>query len=143
MEFEKIFASAGIVLLAIIAYSALINSWNTGYGQNVGQTFKPILDDVQTLENTSLFSLSTQAGNNTNTPSGAGTTSTNADLVSRALGILTSLPTLLGLIPALFSDFAMLLFIPAAYVSIATWIFLFSFAILFAYILIIGIRRLL
>ena len=78
-----------------------------------------------------------------NTPSGAGSTSTNADLVSRALSVITAVPTLLGLVPALFSDAGTILGIPSIYVQVAAWIFLFSFAILFAYLLIIGVRRLL
>ena len=143
MEYEKIFSTVGIVLIAVLAYSALLANWNSTYNQNVGSSFQNTYNDVATLSNSSLFTLSTTTANNTNTASGAGTTSVNTDLVSRALSVITVLPTLLGLIPALFNDAAVIFGIPAQYVSVATWIFLFSFAILFAYLLIIGVRRLL
>lgn len=143
MEFEKIFNSVAWLLVFVIAYYGLLGFWNTEYNQNVGASAQNTYSHVQTLANTTLFDLSIGTGNNTNIPSGAGSTSTNADLVSRALSIVTAVPVLIGLVPAIFNDFALILGIPPAYVSIATWGFIFSFSILFAYLLIIGVRRLL
>lgn len=143
MEYEKVFGSVAVVLVGVIAYFSLLGYWNVAYNDDVGTTANATFTHVQTLTQDTLFDLSIDVGNNTNTPSGAGSTSTNTDLVSRALSVITALPTLLGLVPALFQDFALIMGIPSAFVDIATWVFLFSFAILFAYLLIIGVRRLL
>lgn len=135
--------TTGVVLVCIIAIFSFITNWNNTYGQNVGSSFNNTYSDVAVLINTNMFNLSTQVANNTNTQSGAGTTSVNIDLASRALSVITSLGAMLGLIPALFTDGALLLGIPSVYAGIAGWIFIFMFAILFAYLLIIGVRRLL
>lgn len=143
MEFENIFKGVGIVLIGIVAYFSLFVYWNDEYGTTVGSSSNATYQSAQLLAQRNLFNMSINVGNNTNTPSGAGSTSTNADLVSRALSVITAVPTLLGLVPALFSDAGTILGIPSIYVQVGAWIFLFSFAILFAYLLIIGVRRLL
>ena len=143
MEFEKIFASIGVVLIAILAYTAIIGSWSIAYNNNnVGSTFASTYNDAAALSNSTLFSLGIQVGNNTNSQSGAGSTSSSTDIYSRALSIITAVPTLLGLVPALFNDAAVIFGIPATYIGVAAWIFMFTFAILMAYLLIIGVRRL-
>jgi hypothetical protein len=143
MEFENIFRGVALMLVGIIAYFALFVYWNDEYGTNVGYSANSTYSHAQSLAQTNLFDMSINVGNNTNTPSGAGSTSANTDLVSRALSIITTVPILLGLVPALYSDFGSIMGIPSIYVQIGAWVFLFSFAILFAYLLIIGVRRLL
>lgn len=142
MEFEKVFMTLGVCLVAIIAVFSFIGSWNTTYNDNAGNSSSAVYNDVQLLMNTSISALSVQSGNQTITSSGSGSSSTSSDLVSRSLGIITLIPRMLGLIPAIFQDGAYLLGIPEAYVNVAGAVFIFSFAVLFAYLLIIGVRRL-
>lgn len=143
MEFEKVFKSIAVVIVGVIAYFWLIGSWNTAYGQTVGNSSNATYNEVTLLMSTSISQLGVNASNATITPSGGGPATSSADLVSRGLGVITTIPVMLGLIPAIFNDGAYLLGIPQQYVSIASTIFIFLFAILFAYLIIIGVRRLL
>lgn len=142
MEYEKVFATVGFVTIAIIAYFTMMAGFNADYGTSIGESSNATYSKVQTLGTQNLFNVSTAVGNSTDTQSGAGTSNADSDLLRRGLGVLTVLPRLLGLIPAIMQDFAIILGVPSAYVSIASWIFIFSFAILFAYLLIVGVRRL-
>lgn len=143
MEFEKIFQVTAVVLVGLVAFFGLLGFYNNSYGTTAGtgdgaETY----NDVMMLINTTLPSMSTTTANATTPVSGSGSGSASTDLITRAWGIITSVPTFLGLIPALFQDAAIIFVIPPIFVSIATWVFLFSFAMLFCYLLIAGIKRL-
>jgi len=143
MEYENVFKSVGVVLIGVIAYFSLLGFWNLEYGQNVGNSSRATYDHVQSLANSSLFDLGTGSAGNTQTESGAGQDDPNRDLLTRALSVVTAIPELFGLVPALLQDGASILGIPPSYVNIGIYTFLFSAAILFAYLLLIGVRRLL
>lgn len=142
MEFEKVFSTLGILLVAILAFFSFVGGWNTTYSDDAGSSASNTYNGVQETMNSSLNLLSTQSANQTLTESGSGSTSTTADLVGRGLGIITLVPRMLGIVPALLEDFAFLAG-ATGYVNVAVSTFLFSFAILFAYLLIVGVRRLL
>lgn len=143
MEFENIQRGVILVIVGIVAYFTLFGYFNVQYGSALGNSSQNTYDRALSIAQSNAYNTSILVGNNTNTPSGAGSTSTNTDLVSRALSIITAVPMFTGLIPALFADFGDVLGIPSIYVQAASWMFIFSFAILFAYLLIIGVRRLL
>lgn len=143
MEFEKVFTSIGITLIVLIGFFTLIQSWNTSYGTSVGTELNSTYTHIETLTTATMYNMSVTTGNATITSSGGSDDSTQANLVKRSLQIITNIPELLGLVPALFNDFSTLLGIPPIYREIATWLFIFSFVVLFAYLLLIGARRLL
>lgn len=148
MEFENIQRGVILVIVGIVAYFSLFGYYNLEYGSSLGNSSQNTYDRALILAQTNAYNTSILVGNNTNTPSGAGSTSTNTDLVSRSLSIITAVPMFTGLIPALFQDAGEIFGLspngqPSIYVQAASWMFIFSFAILFAYLLIIGVRRLL
>lgn len=143
MEYEKIFATVGILLIGIIAWGMYFQGWNDSYGQSVSSSANETYARMQSLSQSGLFNMSVATSNATITRSGASVGDGNENLISRALTVITSIPTLLGLVPALLQDFALILGVPIAYSNIASWMFIFSFAVLFAYLLLLGVRRLL
>jgi hypothetical protein len=142
MEFQQVFVTASVILVGILGVFGLINFWNVSYGTNVGNTFNSTASHVQTITTSTLGAVSVQVGNSTDTPSGAGAVTTSANLVNRALSILTIIPSIIGLVPAMLQDAAGIMGVPQEYTLIAAWVFIFGFALLFAYLLIVGVRRL-
>lgn len=143
MEFEKVIGAAAIVIVMILAYFTMITDWNVAYTETVGGSENATYSRVQALGESGLFNLSEDMGNATIPGSGAGTGSTTSDLIQRGLRAIVNLPLLLGLIPAMFKDMALIVGIPEAYVNVAVYVFITGFALLFAYLLVIGVRRLL
>jgi hypothetical protein len=143
MDFQQIFTTIAIICVGILAVFGLTTYWNTSYGTNVTAGFNQTTQHVQSMTQSMTGNLSTQSANNTYTQSGAGTGTTTTDLINRGLGVVTLLPQMLGIIPSMLQDGALILGIPPEYTALATAVFLFGFALLFAYLLIIGVKRLL
>lgn len=143
MDYERVFGGLGVFLVAIIALMAPVAHWNSAYGVSVGGGEEnTTMSRIINLTSVTLGSTSLDMANSTTVESGATDQDANGNLVSRSLNVITSLPTLLGLVPALFEDVALILGVPSAYTNVAVWIFTFAFVILFAYLLLLGLRRL-
>lgn len=141
MEYEKVFSAVAVVAVAIFAVLSIMNYWNTSYSTTVGNNFNTTLNDVQVIAN--ITSISNDGASQTQSLTGSGTTDANTDLVQRSLRIITILPRLLGLIPDLLEEGAIIIGVPPPYVAIAVGTFVFSFVVLFAYLLLTGVKRIL
>jgi hypothetical protein len=140
MEYRDVFISLAVVVVGIVAILGLANDWNTSYGNNAGSTFNQTLTRVSILTN--LTDISSSVAGNTQTPDGAGETEAQAGLIKQSLSTLKKIPVLMGLVPDLLSDGAAILGAPSWLVTIGRVVFLFVFAITFAYILLLGAKRL-
>lgn len=140
MEFQQIFVTFAVVMIGVISIFTLMNYYNVSYGTNIAGNFSNTAGHIQNVTG-SITGLATTSANNTYVTSGAGSGSTSADLINRGLSVITLLPNLLGIAPSLISDGAVIMDIPATYVNIAIAVFMFGFAILLAYMLIVGVRR--
>lgn len=140
MEFQQVFVTFAVILVATIGILGFTTYLNTSYNTNVTAGFNTTTQHIQSI-NTAVIGIGTNTANSTITNSGTGTGSTSADLVNRGLGVITQLPTMLGIAPSLMSDAANMLDIPTTYVNIAIVVFFFGFALLMAYMLIVGVRR--
>jgi len=143
MEYERLFGTIGVVIISVIALFSLLNFYNESYNTNVGGNFTNTLSHVSAIGNATLINMSNEGANATQAIEGAGAVGGLIDLATRSLQIITIVPTLMGLVPALMEDAAIMIGIPPEYVAIGVAIFLFSFIILLAYLLLIGTKRLL
>lgn len=140
MEYEKLFAGIAVVAVSIFAVMSMLNFYNTTYEENVGTTFNQTLNSVALISN--ITDISNSQAEATQNIEGSGTSDPQTNLVERSLRIITILPRLLGLVPDLMEEGAILLGVPEPYVNVAIGMFVFSFTILFAYLLLIGVKRL-
>jgi hypothetical protein len=141
MEYRDVFVSLAVVVVGIVGILGLMSDWNTAYSQNAGASFNQTLTHVQLLNN--LTGISNDVAGNTQTEDGSGETDAQAGLIKQSLSTLKKIPVLLGLVPALYSDAASILGAPSWLVAVGRVVFLFVFAITFAYLLLLGAKRLL
>jgi hypothetical protein len=141
MEYEKVFATIAIVAVSVLAVFAMINHYNTAYGTSVGDSFNNTLQSVNVISNLTKYTI--DASDATQDIEGSGTTDPQSNLISRSLRIITILPRLLGLVPDILYEGAIVLGVPEEYTTIAVAVFVFSFTLLLAYLLLIGVKRLL
>lgn len=142
MDYQKIFVSLAVVLVGIFGSFSIMTYWNVIYDAELGNTFNETSTHIQSMTAAIVINKSLEAANSTYTTSGGSEGDTSQSLTRRSLNFITILPGLLGIFPALIEDAAIILDIPPFYVLIGTAIFLFSFALLTAYLLLIGVKRL-
>lgn len=140
MEYEKLFAGIAVVAVSIFAILSMISHFNESYGTNVGYSFNSTMNSVALINN--VTSLTNDQASATQNVEGSGTSDPQTNLVERSLRIITIIPRLLGLVTHMFNDAILILDIPETYGNIAIGVFVFSFTILFAYLLLIGVKRL-
>lgn len=140
MEYEKLFAGIAVVAVSIFAILSMLNYYNESYGTNVGYTFNNTMNSVALINN--ITDITNDQASATQNVEGSGTSDPQTNLVERSLRIITILPRLLGLVPDLMEEGAIILGVPPTYVNMAIGVFVFSFTILFAYLLLIGVKRL-
>lgn len=141
MEYKDVFASLAVVLICVIGFLGWINFLNGEYGTSVGNEFNSTLSRVDLLSN--LTALSTGASQNTIAENGAAPGDSQENFARRALGTLTLLPTMLGIVPDVLYEGSEIIGVSDTVVNIAVLVFMFAFALTFAYILILGIKQLL
>lgn len=141
MEPGDVLTGAAIILVASLGILTLINFYNQSYGTSVGDTFNDSLDSVNTLTYSTFGGISNQVANNTIPSSGAAPSTQQESLFQKSYSTLTKLNDLMGLIPDLIGQFAVMLGIPSAYIFIAKWTFNVLFGLTIAYILLLGLKR--
>lgn len=139
MEYEKIFASVVVVAVSIFAIMSMLSFYNSSYGTTAGSSFNNTLGSVQIINN--VTSLTNDQATATQSIEGAGSTDSQTNLIERSLRIIVILPRLLGLVPDMMSEGALVVGVPEAYVNLAIGLFVFSFTLLLAYVLLNGVRR--
>lgn len=142
MDYKDLFTSMGIVLVGIIAFFAIAGDFNNAYGTNLGDDMNGTRTHVQDLLTNTLGDVSGDVGNATQAREGASLGSGETGLITRALTVITSIPQLFGLVPAVIRDGASVLGIPDSIVIIGEWVFLFAVGVTLAYLFLLGISRL-
>ena len=140
MEYEKVFAGLAVAAVSIYAILSMLNFYNDAYDTDRGTTFNNTLNSVALINN--ITDIGNSQASATQNIEGSGTSDPQTNLVERSLRIITILPRLLGLVPDLMEEGAIILGIPPVYVNMAIAMFVFSFTILFGYLLLIGVKRL-
>lgn len=141
MEYDKVFMAIAVVAASIFSIMSILNFYNDSYDMNVGGTFNSTLDSVEIIGNITSFRSDSAAA--TQDVEGSGSTDSQTNLVTRSLRIITLLPRLLGLVPDMLYAGAIMMEIPDAYQDLAVGVFVFSFVLLFAYLLLLGAKAVL
>jgi hypothetical protein len=147
MEFQQIFITFTIILIGTVGFITLLNYNNNAYGvQLISPDLQNSSNSIITATNNTILSLSIQSANSTITGNGGQSTSGTSQstlLVTRGLNTITLLPQLLVLAPTVITSGASAIGIPQSYANLGIAVFFFGFAILMAYMLIVGVRRIL
>lgn len=141
MEYDKVFMAVGVVAASIFGILSIVNFYNDSYDTNIGSTFNTTMNRVAIINN--ITSFRSDSAGATQDIEGSGSTDPQTNLVTRSLRVITLLPRLLGLIPDMMYAGADMAMIPDAYQDIAVGIFVFSFVLLFAYLLLLGAKAVL
>lgn len=139
MEYERLFASVAVVAVSVFAIMSLLSFYNDSYNLTLGSSFNNTLNSVEIINN--ITSMTDEQAAATQNIEGSGSSDSQTNLVERSLRIIVILPRLLGLIPDIMREGALVLGVPEAYVNVAVGVFVFSFVLLLAYILLNGVRR--
>lgn len=139
MEYKDVFISVAIVAIAVIGILGYVSSMNEAYGDTAGSSFNETMLHVNVIGN--ITSIGNTVGGNTQTEDGAGDSDTQQNIIKQSLRTLKVVPQLLGIVPALISDAQKIAGAPDWIVNILRAIFIFVFALTFAYILILGAKR--
>lgn len=139
MEYERLFASVAVVAVSVFAIMSLLSFYNDSYNLTIGSSFNNTLNSVEIINN--ITSMTNEQADATQSIEGSGSSDSQTNLVERSLRIIVILPRLLGLVPDIMREGALVLGVPEAYVNVAVGVFVFSFVLLLAYILLNGVRR--
>ena len=141
MEYDKVFMAIAVVAASIFSIMSILNFYNDSYDMTVGGTFNSTLDSVEIIGNITSFRSDSAAA--TQDVEGSGSTDPQTNLVTRSLRIITLLPRLLGLVPDMLYAGAIMVGVPTAFLDLAVGVFVFSFVLLFAYLLLLGAKAVL
>lgn len=141
MEIKDVFLSIVVVMVAIIAVFSWMNGMNDAYGVDAGSTFNNTKGQVGLFTNIS--AISTQVGNNTFYESGSAPSTQDEGLIQKAKSSISLIGDLFGIVPALIKDAGLIVGIPAPYIDLATYAFIFILGITIVYITFLGVRNLL
>lgn len=141
MEYDKVFMAIAVVAASIFSILSIMNFYNDSYGMNAGSTFNSTLNSVQIIQNATSFRSDSAAA--TQDVEGSGSTDPQTNLVTRSLRVITLLPRLLGLVPDMLYAGATMIGLPPEYQELGVDVFVFSFVLLFAYLLLLGAKAVL
>lgn len=145
MDIKDVFVSVAVVLIGMIAVLTFMSQINTEYNTNLGGTFNNSMKQVQLLQN--VRDVGGTVGNNTQFPEGGGEEDIDKLLGRKSLSTFSKVTKMLGIIPSLIGDAGNIISGAVGldgdnlYVEIAQFIFVAVFAILLAFILLLGVKR--
>jgi hypothetical protein len=145
MDFIDVFKMAGVILIGIFVFFPLATDFNKEYGSNIGDSLSETRNKVEGMLYSNLSDMSVQTGNTVNPESGAGDTSKEEGLIRRSTEAIGKFGKLITIVPTAMGEAGDALGIPEQIVEIGKYMFIFAFAITFAYVLLLGaqsIRRL-
>jgi hypothetical protein len=143
VEFRSLIVSLGIAVVGLIAFFGLADSFNQVYNTNVGDNFNATQAKIRSLIGTNLQNISGDVGSSIEAQEGAELgADANDALGFRALGVITKLPRLMGVVTASLWEAGAAIGIPDEILYVALWVFVATFAITIAYLLITGVTRL-
>jgi hypothetical protein len=143
MDFKNIFIGLGVMLIGIIGVFGILNSWNSYYSMDVGSTFNDTLSGVQDITDNTMDEIKISSGLSTQTAEGAGQDTPTEEIAKQSVSTIKLMPKLIGLVPSLLNDIGSIIGIPVEIVAIGVSLFIIVFALTFAYLLLLGVRRLL
>lgn len=141
MDFKNIFISLAVVLLVVIStasYASFLSQKYVSVGGTAVDT--SFYDDLYSPMRTNISGLSSDVAGSTE--SGGVSVDPTQSAVLSSRGTFNTLRMLIGFVPALFGSIGKYLQIPEIYTSIASWVFNFVFGLTLAYLIFLGVRRL-
>lgn len=145
MDFIDVFKVGAVILVGIFVFFPLATDFNKEYGSSLGDDLSTTRTNVEDMLSSNLSDISTQTGDSISPTSGAAASSNEEGLISRSTEAISKFGTLITIIPTAMGEAGSALGIPDNIVEIAKYVFIFTFAITFAYVLLLGatsIRRL-
>lgn len=131
-----------VVCIGLIAFMALSGSFNTTYGSSIATNYTNKINPTLASLNSSLASISTSVGASVTNHTGGSSLDSITAGFKAGWATISSIPTLMGLTKSVMADTAITLG-AGQYYTIAAAVFIFTFCLLFAYILILGTKRIL
>lgn len=148
MEYESVFISLGVVLICVLAFfgtNGMVTYYNTEYNTSIGQDSETV-NSIQHIQNniTGAFrGISGTMGNNVEGTDGGSTSSASNNLITSSLSIISSIKNLMGMPNALLNDASQAIGgAGSEYIEVAVILFIIVFAIVFGYLLLLGVQRL-
>lgn len=138
MEYDKVFMAIVVVAASIFGIMSMLNFYNDSYDLTLGSSFNSTVNRVAIINN--VTSITADASGSTQTIEGSGPTNAQTGLIQSSLSFIKILPQLIGLVPDMIYAGADMVGIPDTYQSLAVGVFVFSFVLLFAYLLLIGAK---
>lgn len=139
MEYKDVFISIGVVLIGMFGIFGMIAQWNINYSTTAGSSFNETLNKISLINNIS--DVGNSVGSNTQTAEGSGETDPQGSLIKQSLSTLKKIPAMVGIFNSLLWDSARTMQIPDVITGIALTIFMFIFGLTFAYILLLGAKK--
>lgn len=140
MEYKNVFIALTIVTIAIIGMFSWLNEWNTLYVNDAGSSFNNTLKSTSLISN--ITNIQYQINQNIESKEGQGIIDATYDLTKRAISIITIIPRMIGLYESVISDIGIILNIPPVLINIGITVFIVSFGITLAYLLLLGAKKL-
>lgn len=141
MEYKQLFMALAIIVVGLIAFFGFSNDNEAIYGTSTTSSINATESRITSITG-NLSRLSGQVGESGEPQEGASQGTGENNLVTRALGILGAIPSMVGLPLALLDDVGTIFPIDPRLITIAKYALIFAFFITLAYLFILGTTRL-
>lgn len=140
MDIKEVLIAVSVLVIALIGIFAFVGNLNASYGGTMGSTFNKSIDVSALLNN--VTNTGTELGSTTQPDEASAQDSQTDNLITQSRSAFSITTRLLGIVPKLIKQAAIALQIPEAYWKVGQAIFLSVFALTLAFILLLGVRRL-
>lgn len=142
MDFRSLFIAMGVVFIGVLSVFGYLNNLNDVYGTDVGGSMNQTKSEVSLMLSSNLSRISQDVTGNLLSEEGGDPGSGNDGLITRSLNILQSFYSLFTLAPTVVYEASVAIGVPPALGTVAKWMIGFVEVITFAFVLLLGIRRL-
>jgi hypothetical protein len=149
MQYESVFISLAVILVGFLAFfgaNGIVTSFNEEYNQTFlinDSGFAGVISRVNNNISPQFRSVGENLGGATEGEEGSGTTDENAGLIKSALRVISGVKDIMGLAPSAMKEGGRAIGIGEEYIDIGVTVFVFVFALMFGYLLLLGVRRIL
>lgn len=140
MDIKEVLISVAVVVIALFGIFAFMGNLNASYGTSMGDTFNESININDLLQN--VTSAGTDLASTTQAVEASAQESQTDSLYSQARSAFSITTRLLGIVPKLIKQAAIAFKIPEPYWKVGQAIFISVFGLTIAYILLLGVRRL-
>lgn len=145
MDIQELFVGVVIVLVGLIGITSFLSIFNTTYAIDLTQNSTDVLEsNLQTNSVLSdFYNISISIANTTQLAEGGSQATQDDSLIAQSRSAFSQTTKLMGLIPKFIEAAAISVGVPPTYVALARNLFLTLFGLAIAYILLLGVKRLL